>query len=157
MSRSLVVLMTLILGVASVGFAAAPQEASPRVTPERAPSAVPALSGILFGELPLEQAIGGVGTAGTCYSDPCPGWGSYEVSCSENGCVAYSDHVWCPSSGDKYCPNPCAENGICNQECTDDPDCCTNGAPCYDDSNCGGPTYGYCETYFAPRGMCVCW
>jgi hypothetical protein len=101
-----------------------------------------------------------------CYSDPCPGWGSQGVSCCEEGCSAWTDRVWCSSTGFKYCPNPCASNGICYSPCgSSDPDCvfcdCDQGITCFDNSECDPCNlgYGFCDkgTPEAIIGTCSCY
>lgn len=152
MYQKVFVAVLLALGTASMALAAVPSAAISGCQT----GALPTLAVGFAGVLPLEQALGDVGAAGCCYSDPCPGWGTYKVSCCENGCVAYSDHVWCPSEGDKYCPDPCAFNMICNPACASDPDCeCHHGLLCFKDSDCRG---GYCDIDWelGPPGQCVC-
>lgn len=153
------VAVLLVLCMTPVALAAAPSEA-PGAQVAGVSSATggcgQAVPAGLVGVLPLAQAIGDIGAAGCCYSDPCPGWGTFKVSCCENGCSAYSDHVWCPSSGDIYCPDPCAFNMICNPSCQYDPDCeCHPGLLCFKDSDCRG---GYCDIDWelGPPGQCVC-
>lgn len=110
--------------------------------------------GIVFGD-----------TTPCCYSDPCPGW-SGGVSCCEEGCSAYTDRVWCSSTGFIVCPNPCAGNGICYSACgSSDPDCvtscaCEQGIECDQDSQCDpcNRGYGFCDRGepAAIVGTCSC-
>jgi hypothetical protein len=112
-------------------------------------------------------AGGGIGessTASCCYSDPCPGWGGYMVSCCAQGCSAWNDRVWCSHTGFIYCPDPCADNGICNSSCSYDPDCqsscsCPQGSACTDDSDCDCDLgYGVCDKEpWEFLGSCACY
>lgn len=161
MHQRLLVMTVVLLSVASLALAAPPSEESAVVStssPENdCGNVIPStVAEQLTGVLPLNQAIGGVGSTGCCYSDPCPGWGSQTVGCCENGCVAYSKGVCCPSTGCKVCPDPCAGNGICNEACTYDPDCeppcdCFDGRLCGRDADCGCD--GVCDPWL---GTCFC-
>lgn len=132
-----------------------------------APAMTPArLDDPMAGAVPLTGGSkvdgGGGGQLACCYSDPCPGWGSYKVSCCEEGCSAWSDRVWCHSTGFIYCPDPCADNGICNTSCGSDPDCtcqCNAGASCSsDDECCGQEGFGFCDKEpWEIVGSCACY
>lgn len=160
MLRKISLVIALGCGFALVASAA-------EVSPERQISspigcaAEPAMSW-MFSDAPVLTSRGGtgeIGAASCCYSDPCPGWGGYMVSCCAQGCSAWSDRVWCSHTGFIYCPHPCASNGICYEPCSSsDPDCtctCQQGAQCTDDSDCCGYTCVK-ESEFAIVGTCSC-
>lgn len=99
-----------------------------------------------------------------CFSDPCPATGQ-PVSCCADGCSAYTDRVWCSTTGWVVCPpdDPCKSDGSCNSTCgCSDPDCgaCPQGASCFDDSDCDpcNKGFGVCEKDppFAIEGSCSC-
>lgn len=101
------------------------------------------MPGVLVGgALPLEQALGDVGSAACCQSDPCPGTG-VPVSCCSTSCSASSSWVYCSGQGYTYCPVAT----------------CNPGASCFDDYDCGGSQgYGYCDKEpFQIEGSCVCY
>lgn len=142
----------LCTGIAAADAAPEPGAEPALATPRSAcaaPLVLPALTPAGPGEPQLAAAGGTVDTSGLtpcCYSDYCPGWGSYKVSCCAEGCSAWSDRVWCSHTGFIYCPNPCASNGICHSPCgSSDPDCgggcqCTPSGACTGDDDCCGYT-----------------
>lgn len=158
--------ISLALGLFFAGVAlAAEATGEPPTSVER--PACPAPGSMTLASLGVGDAIPTageqIGAAACCESDPCPATGE-PVSCCEEGCSAWSDRVWCSSTGFIYCPeeDPCEQDGQCNTSCgCDDPDCaaCHQGTSCAADSDCDpcGQGFGFCDKETWERvGTCSC-